>query len=121
MTTVLSAFNNQLFLFLDDLITVFPEDNDFKTAKTSLELLKKTNPRKILELFRSYVVPYNDLIMNKNEDFFINEDFDHLGGGEKGWVIVSKLKNYWKEISESNKQTIWKYFEILLLLNNKYN
>ena len=38
-----------------------------------------------------------------------------------GWIITNKLKQYWAEITTNNKDNIWKYFEVLILLNNKCN
>ena len=42
-STVLKAFNNHLFEFIDDVISAFPNNNDVKTTKTFFELTKKGN------------------------------------------------------------------------------
>ena len=92
--SILSAFNNQLSCFCEDLIRVYPEDNDLKTFKKSLELLKKTNPRKILDLFKVYVLPYAEQIKNCDEQFFLNEDYDHITqGNDNGFTITTKIKS----------------------------
>ena len=115
--SILSAFNNQLSCFCGDLIRVYPEDNDLKTFKKSLEFLKKNNPRKIVEIFKVYVLPYSDQIKNCDEQFFLNETYDHITeGSEAGFTITTKIKNLWPELSENNKKTIWKYFDILTQL-----
>ena len=40
MATYLTAFNNIIFKFIDDLIETFPEENDVKVYKRTLTLLK---------------------------------------------------------------------------------
>ena len=52
--SILSAFNNQLIEFADDLILLYPEDNDFKTFKTHTQKKKKVNARKMLNLCNKY-------------------------------------------------------------------
>ena len=57
----LQAFNKQLTEFLDDVERVFPNDVDIKAGKNSLLLLKKANPKKIIEVWKAYVTdPYYD-------------------------------------------------------------
>ena len=51
MTTILTAFNTQLATFIDELILLCPEDNDFKVFKNAFLLLKRTNPRQISIFF----------------------------------------------------------------------
>ena len=115
--SILSAFNNQLSCLNNDLIRVYPEDNDLKTLKKSFEFLKKSNPRKIVDLFKIYVLPYSEEIKNSDEQFFLNENYDHITHGtDNGFTITSKIKNLWPELSDNNKQTIWKYFDILTQL-----
>ena len=43
MTTLLTAFNTQLLNFIEQLIILCPEDNDFKVFKNGFLLLKKSN------------------------------------------------------------------------------
>ena len=40
-STVLKAFNNHFFEFIDDIIGIFPENNDIKTTKTFFEMTKR--------------------------------------------------------------------------------
>ena len=70
MATYLTAFNNILFKFNDELIETFPEENDFKVYKRGLSLLKSANARKICEVFKSYSIPYKAKILARDESFF---------------------------------------------------
>ena len=49
--TSLSAFTTQLDNFLYYLSKQFPENNSIKTYHSSIDIVKKINPRKVLEFF----------------------------------------------------------------------
>tara|TARA_B110001469_G_C9547915_1_gene271889 strand:+ start:243 stop:614 length:372 start_codon:yes stop_codon:yes gene_type:complete len=121
MTTILTAFNTQLINFTDELIILCPEEHDFKVFKNGILLLKRTNPRKIIELFNVYVVKYKESILEKNETFFLdnnyNDDID-TDDIENLYSIINKLKKYWCSLSDSNKETVWKYLQVLIKLND---
>ena len=117
----LSAFNTQLINFFNELTTLYPSDNDIRFGKNSCELLKKTNPRKSLELFKTHILPYEENIMSKNESFFTKDMnySDVLDNDMKSLLIVENLKKYWGELNENNKNNIWLYFQVLTKLCKK--
>ena len=116
--SILSAFNNQLIEFADDLILLYPEDNDFRTFKTHIQLMQKVNARKMLNLFKEYCIPYTQEILNKDEDFFLNNNYNQDNDSDN-LIIIKKLKNYWNNINNNNREIIWKYFEVLITLSTK--
>tara|TARA_B100000900_G_scaffold416191_1_gene449890 strand:- start:10639 stop:11055 length:417 start_codon:yes stop_codon:yes gene_type:complete len=126
-----NMFNDTLSNFIKDLINVFPNDNDFKLFKTSSNIVKMANYKKPLELFNLGLNDeFKKNIREKNEDFFLNNDYSDVLNNEdlqkEGDVnndinnqLILKLKNYWKELDDENKETVWKYFTILLKLCDK--
>ena len=60
----ITQFNN----FIDDMILLCPEDNDFKVFKNGVSLLNRTNPRKILVLFDEYIEKYKDKISERQKE-----------------------------------------------------
>ena len=48
MSSILSAFNNHLIEFIDDIITIFPENKNLKITRTALEAWKRINPKSII-------------------------------------------------------------------------
>ena len=68
--TPLSLFVNQLNSLCSELSDMYPEDVDIKMAKTSIDTMKKMNPKVIYNTFSQYVYPFKDQILNRNEDFF---------------------------------------------------
>ena len=114
MTTNLSAFNTQILRLVDELIEIYPEDFDFKTFKNSLDMLKRANARAPLELFQQHIYIHKEKILNN--------DFSHQaeGNSEKFLQIVTKLKQYWLDMSSNTKESIWKYFKVFIILCERY-
>jgi len=122
MTTYLTAFNNLIFKFIDDLIETFPEENDFKVYKRALSILKSANAKKMCAIFKSYSFIYREKILNKDETFFLDNDYSEIkqANEDENTVeqVINKLKKYWTELSQDNKDKIWKYLETLIKLSN---
>ena len=121
--STLTAFNTQLERLVKDLIVYFPESNDFKVFESSFLLLKQANPRKVLELFKIHILTkYKQYIIDKNENFFLeNEYSDVVNTQENNYaeLLMNRLKHNWNSIDEKNKEIIWKYFQVLIVLAEK--
>lgn len=117
-TSYLSAFNNLILKFNDDLIVVFPEENDFKVYRRSLEWLIKSNAKKLCNLFKVYTFNYRQKILEKDESFFKDASYsDVVNTKDEGIVlIINKLKKYWGDLSVENKTKIWEYMNTLIKL-----
>lgn len=123
MTTILTAFNTQLATFIDELILLCPEDNDFKVFKNAFILLKRTNPRQISIFFTKYISDFKKKILEKDETFFLDNNYENVtqdidSSQENILMTINKIKNYWKDLSETNKENIWKYLSNLIKLND---
>ena len=133
MPNYYELFNNKLDEFIKELIKTFPQDPDFKLFQASSRVLKLANEKKPLELFNTGLTDeYKKNIREKNEDFFLNNDYSDVLNNEKlkqqpqfnnddnmNNKLINKLKGYWSELSEENKEIVWKYFKILVLLIDK--
>ena len=119
--SMLTAFNNIIISFLEDLIETYPEENDFKVFKNGILTLKKYNPRKVLNYFKLYTEQYKEQIVTKDINFFINTDSNKLTNTQDNYIIqiIDKLKNYWIEMSENNKEKIWEYLNTLIKISSK--
>lgn len=118
---MLGAFNNIIIKFIEELIETFPEENEFKVFKNGLLLLKKSNPRKVLTLFKYYSINFKDQIDSKDESFFLTSDTETLAETDDNYIlkIINKLRLYWKLLSDSNKEKIWKYLTTLIKISEK--
>jgi len=123
-TSYLSAFNNLILKFNDDLIIVFPEENDFKVYRRGFDFLIKSNAKKVCNLFKIYTFNYRQKIIDKDESFFLKDASynDVVNTKDDGIVlIINKLKNYWGDLSEENINKIWEYMNTLITLGDLVN
>jgi len=119
--TYLSAFNNLVIKFNEDLIYIFPEENDFKVYKRGIMMINSANAKKICNLFKDYMILYRNKIIDKDESFFLTNNYTEIvtysqSEGVEG--IIMKLKGYWTTLSDSNKKTIWDYLNSLIKLSD---
>ena len=117
--SVLKAFNNHLIEFIDDLISVFPDNLDIKTGKTFVNGLIKINPRKLPTIWKDCVVDsFKDKILEGDYDFFINKKDYDLGScdNERGRQILNDLRALVIVSTEENKKKSMKYIQNLTKL-----
>lgn len=126
-STILQAFNNHFFEFVDDVQSVFPEDVDIMAAKTALLAMRKMNPRLIPKIWYEYVVvKYDENIQKGDISFFLNKDYseDLVDMGSSANTIVSKiniLREPIKNMGEENQEKSMKYIRNLNKLAKLYN
>jgi len=121
---ILQGFNKQLVEFLDDAERVFPDDLDIKTGKNSLLLLKRANPKKIIEVWKTYVTdPYFDKIQNNDVAFFIDKDYDSdIGMDNKSDIMtaINRLRDPIRRMEPDDKEVVMKYLLNLCKLSVLY-
>jgi hypothetical protein len=125
-SSILRSFNQLFFDFVNDIIFIFPDNIDINTAKTSFELIKKSNPTAIIKVWYAYVaIPYNDVIQQGNIDYFIEKDYaqdlTQLSNSNDIIKIIDSLRNPIKNMGESNKQTSCVYIQKLTTLSVMYS
>ena len=127
----LTTFNNLIEEFINKLSDLYPEDQDFKNFKTILLIIKKANPRKILELFDKHCLKYKEYIKNKDEQFILTYDFikdkhelekkEYKNNVNDEYIIslMIKLRDYWAHMDKDTIDNIWKYLNLFILLSDK--
>jgi len=124
MSSLLKAFNNHLIEFLDDIISIFPNNLDIRTGKTFIEKLKKVNPKSLILFWKESILDlYENQIENGDTTFFLNKDYKYdLGenGNNKEMEVINDIKNLVKETSEINKNIAMKYIKNLTRLCKLY-
>lgn len=123
MSNLLKVFNNHLVEFLDDVITIFPENTDIQTGRTFIVGIKKVNPRKIIETWKEYINDkYIDEINKGDWEFFINKDYtqDLQYTSSNVVNIINDVKIQLRDTSSENKKKALKYVQNLCKICNLY-
>ncbi len=114
----LSAFNNQLIRFFEDLADTYPEEREIKMGLETIQGAKKINPKLILDLFYEHVYKEaNDYIQMEDDRALIQyahgkiqNQFNEMS---PALLIFDK---HWDTMSESNRSHVWKYMKVLCIL-----
>ena len=123
---IYKGFNNHFVEFIDDIQSIFPDDKDISTTRESLLLIKKSNPKLIIDVwYKSITLKYNNEINSGNIDFFIDKNYNEdlqLGAQQnnKALEIIEKLRMPIKNMGEENKNKCFKYIQNLSKLSLLY-
>lgn len=125
-TIFFERFNEKCDEFCRDIITSFPNIEQFKHIKTGLNLIKNIDMKTPQRIFHNniYNTHYRDFILTKNEEFFLtNEDFNiqySTNDKKQYWdEFIDNIRLIWKTLSNEDKDIVWKYFHILVILSEK--
>jgi hypothetical protein len=123
---LLTAFNTQFYDFLDDIESVFMNDNGIKRAKNALYLIKKVNPTLIIRLWYKYiVVNYESEIDSNNINFFIEKDYKndlrYLNSSDDIMKHIDSLREPVRSMGESNQKKSFMYIKNLCILSRLYS
>ena len=119
--SILNAFNDHFFEFIDDIQEIFPDNYDLLVSKNSLALVRKANPKMIVKIWNAYIVgKYKSEIEAGNLDFFINKDYSsdvaNAANSDKIIEAIDRFRHPIKNMSEENKKKSIKYIQNLTKL-----
>lgn len=86
------------------------------------EKLVKANAIMPIQQFYSYVAPYKNKIVNKDESYFRDTcNFKEQITGDSIFQEIIRLTNIYDKLDTSSKEQMWMYFQALLVLSEEYN
>ena len=117
-SAILKAFNKYFFEFIEDIISILPENNDLKVARDSFEMIRKANPTTILKAWYSSVqVPYGSAIETGDIGFFFNKDYSEdlkdVSNQSHIMGVIDKIREPIKNMSPENIAHSAKYIQNL--------
>jgi len=118
---ILTAFNDHFVEFISDVQSVFPENADVLTAKNSLIMIRRANPKMIIKIWKSNIVDkYRSQIENGDISFFIEKDYSNdLSKAEHSDKImegIDRLRKPIKDMAPENREKTMKYIQNLTKL-----
>ena len=120
----IDLFNAKVEEFIRELNNSFPEVKQFASFKTGFTLMKSLDGNKPVAIFNTYVYDtYKDYIKTKNDKFFLTNEYDLSKTSHSDYWqdFIDNIRSVWQQIDNDEKDVIWKYFHILLVLNEKVN
>lgn len=123
--SVLKAFVEHFMEFVDDIQHIFPNDRDIKVARNSIEAIRKINPRKIMEFWKTYITqPYQERIERGDITFFLEKEYgEDIQGAQNGDTIlqaIERLREPIRQMGEENQAKSMKYIQNLTKLSMMY-
>lgn len=93
--------------FLGELKKAFPGEKGIIKYETSFDLLRKSNPRKIVETYMVHIGPYSDRI-SQHDASLLDEDI--------GFLKDLNMKANWESASQATRGAIFQYLQTLYML-----
>jgi len=125
--SIVKAFNNHFIEFLDDMLNVFPNDKNIKTAKYYISGIMKINPSIVVKAWHEYVVlPYSKQINDSDWSFFMRKDYEKDIGtseqynSEKVLGAIELIRDKASKMSDNDQEKIIKYIQNLSKLSIMY-
>ena len=123
---ILKGFNNQFEEFLDDVVILFPSNGEIKKTKTALLMLRKANPKMIINIWYRYVCEkYETEINNENIEYFLEKDYseDLQKNANASQVLqgIDKIRAPLRQLDQDNKKQCLQYLKNLNQLSKIYN
>jgi hypothetical protein len=118
---IMVCFNNLLLDFINYIIQQYSstltkdEYDNLLFIKSTIETVKYSNPKVILEQLSMYILPYTNEIFSKNESFFLNFEQNNLIqdteeiSRDDCILYGLQLKTKWETSDTYNKEIIWNY------------
>lgn len=121
MTTHGDKFNRTFQEFVADLLKVYPDDADLRMYQVAVGGMLLAAPGTLQTGFYEHVTePYGDRIVARDETFFLNNDYAaETEGQSSGMELVNKLKRMYATMSEADKDAVFRYMRLLVLLSRK--
>jgi len=125
-SSVNKAFNTLLISFLDDIISIFPEEEDIVTAKTSMMTFKQMNPTILIKSwFKMVYTPYADIINKGDVSFFFDKDYSadlqSVPNGKELMKMIDKVRGPIRNMDSTNKSHSAEYVLKLSKLSEMYS
>jgi hypothetical protein len=127
----IELFVKQLKSFAEVLRDRFPDESFFKKGVTAITAMKTLSPEKCMKLFIANSYKYREHVMAKNEYALLNHDYtegileiaketSEDITTERSIELIGTLKEYWCDLDSEEKENMWKYLQVLMVLADKY-
>ena len=123
--SLLKTFNTHFKEFLQDVVSIFPDDKEVLSTQNTLEGLIKMNPKMLVKVWDKYISqPYEKEITEGNIEFFINKNYNldvkNAGNSDKILDKIEALREPVRNMGEENQKKTMKYIQNLTKIAQMY-
>lgn len=115
---ILRHYKNTLIEFLDELIDMFPSEEDLIIIRFFLN--DQVPIEDVVKHTYTHLVPLKPLIQSRDDKFFLENQvlFQDINDDNK----VNHFKKLWlnPSITSEDREIMWRWFELLVALAEKY-
>lgn len=114
-------FFTMLVRFVDDLKAIKPDDKDLALFKDAVKMFERTNPANFLAMTREKVLnKYRESIVRRDASFILEQARVQVEEEDNSFTyVVEKLGQWWEEMREDQRETIWKWLGVLVVLADR--
>ncbi len=114
----LNKFNQTFTDFVDDLCIAYPNDGEFRMCKAVLGTALSVNENLVHGFFMTRIIPaFEQQILARDEAFFNQKDYSQYTANIAGAAtLIDKIKTVWVDMTEDNKEAVWRYLKVLMAL-----
>jgi len=119
---LVKLFKERLLTFLDILIEQFPKERDFPLLKFGINT-RMVSVKDTLKEFTTVIIPHKEMVLNKDEDFFLTKCGSLLSGTEVTNDEMDHFKKIWTSdsLTEHDKENLWIWFKLFLDIAIQYD
>lgn len=112
---IINEFKKQITIFCDELIEQFPEEGDLVIMR--IFLIDQVQIEDILKFFTKKLESLREMITERNESFFLENDilYEQLDSNK-----VSYFKKLWPNLDQEDRDVVWKWFDLFVILSDKF-
>jgi hypothetical protein len=127
---LMKSFNQLFFEFLDDIITIYPENKEIRIGKEKFELIRRGNPTILIKFWKNYVYDrYREQIEAGDIHFFIQKDYksdlansiDVGFSNDKVLSMIENIRETIRDMDEANLKHSSVYILNLSQLSEMYS
>lgn len=124
----MSHLKRDLFLknfkeLLEDLSKLYPNDTVLNMCLLSFNTMSKIKPNYIVSETIAYLKPYNEKILERDENFLFQEIEKDFSGQDHSWIVseMKRVKEIWNSpnTTPDTKDCIWRYLINFVKLGKK--
>ena len=108
----MKSFNQLFFEFLDDIITIYPENKEIRIGNEKFELIRRGNPTILIKFWKNYVYDrYREQIEAGDIRFFIQKDYksdlaNSIDVGFSNDKVLSMIENIRETIRDMDETNL---------------